>query len=316
MKPPGKGEIKHMWTFLLILFAALIIVMAIQYFADIRKAYERLERFHAKAVNTSFGKMSYLDEGSGDAVLLSHGIFGGYDQAFASLKGLMGSDCRKIAPSRFGYPGSDLPYEPTPQNQAKAFAELLDSLHIQKAYVITTSAGGAAGISFALNYPERLKGLILLSSGVPGAKKTREQITGKMGPPAPLLNEFPMWLSIKYFGFVFKAMFASDIDRSFYDTMLPVQPRLNGIRVDEEITNVDMDIRFEDYEVEKTQVPMLVIHAKDDPMAKYESVQRFIDRTHAKSAVFETGGHLITGHANAVSAAIREFMKETRRRDV
>ena len=300
-----------MWTFLLILFAAIVILLAAQYSADIRKAYGRLDRYHPKTMDTSYGKMSYLDEGSGEAVLLSHGIFGGYDQAFASLTGLLGNDCRKIAPSRFGYPGSDLPSEPTPQNQAEAFLELLDHLHIQKAYVISTSAGGAAGISLALKHPERLKGLILLSSGVPGAKKTRKEISGMMGPPAPLLNDFPMWLSIKYFAFVFRAMFASDDHRSFYDTMLPVKPRKSGIKADEEITNVDMDIHFDGYEVEKISVPVFVIHAKDDPMAKYESVQRFISRTHAKSAVFESGGHLITGHGNAVSTAIKEFMKET-----
>ncbi len=300
-----------MWTFLLILFAALVIFLVIQYSADIRKAYGRLDRYQAKAMDTSHGKMSYLDEGSGEAVLLSHGIFGGYDQAFSSLNNLLGNDCRKIAPSRFGYPGSDLPSEPTPQNQAKAFLELLDHLHIQKAYIITTSAGGAAGISFAMKYPERLKGLILLSSGVPGAKKTREEISGMMGPPAPLLNDFLMWLSIKYFGFVFRAMFASEVDRSFYDTMLPVKLRKSGIKADEEITNVDMDINYDDYEVEKISSPVLVIHAKDDPMAKYETVQRFIERTHAKATVFATGGHLITGHGNAVSMAIKEFMKET-----
>jgi pimeloyl-ACP methyl ester carboxylesterase len=296
---------------LLILPAALVVLLAAQFTADIKKAQKRLDGYHAKTVNTSFGKLSYLEEGSGEAVLLSHGIFGGYDQAFASLKDLLGNECRKIAPSRFGYPGSSLPSEPTPLNQAKAFTELLDHLHIQKAYVITTSAGGAAGISFAIHYPERLKGLILLSSGVPGAKKTREDIKGRMGPPALLLNDFPMWLSIRFFGFVFKAMFASDVGRSLYDTMLPVQPRKSGIKADEEITNVDMDIHFEDYEVEKISAPILVIHAKDDPMAKFESVQRFIHRTSARTAVFETGGHLITGHGNAVSEAIREFMKDT-----
>ena len=300
-----------MWTFLLILFAALAAFLIIQYSADIRKAYGRLDRYHAKVLDTSYGKMSYLDEGSGEAVLLSHGIFGGYDQALSSLSGLLGNGCRKIAPSRFGYPGSDLPSEPTPQNQAKAFLELLDHLHIQKAYIISTSAGGAAGISFAIQFPERIKGLILLSSGVPGAKKTRKEISGITGPPAPLLNDFPMWLSIRYFGFVFRAMFASEVDRSFYDTMLPVKPRKSGIKADEEITNVDMDIHYGDYEVEKISNPVLVIHAKNDPMAKYEAVQRFMERTHAKAAVFETGGHLITGHGNAVSTAIKEFMKET-----
>jgi len=52
--------------------------------------------------------MSYIDEGTGQAILISHGIFGGYDQAYVSLKRLVGADYRKISPSRFGYPGSDV----------------------------------------------------------------------------------------------------------------------------------------------------------------------------------------------------------------
>ncbi|MGB4044721.1 MAG: alpha/beta hydrolase, partial [Halanaerobiales bacterium] len=249
-------------------------IVAIQYRIDINKAYKRLNNYDIKTSYSNFGKMTYMDEGTGETILISHGIFGGYDQAYVSLKSLVGDDFRKIAPSRFGYPGSDVPSQPTPENQAKAFLNLLDQLGIRTTYIITTSAGGAAGLMFAIKYPERVKGLILLSSGVPASKKTREEIKGMMGPPAPLVNDFPMWFSTKYFGFVFKAMFASEIDKSLYDTMLPVVPRKKGIKIDEKITNIDMDINFDDYEIEKITAPILVVHAKDDPMAKYESIKK------------------------------------------
>lgn len=301
-----------MGMYILLIFIALGIIIAIQYAIDIHAAYERLNHYTVKTINTEYGKLSYMDEGSGEAILISHGIFGGYDQGLVSLEGLVGNGYRKIAPSRFGYPGSDLPSEPTPKNQAKAFLNLLDNLGIKKAYVLTTSAGGAAGISFAIEYPERVKGLILLSSGVPAEKKTREEIKGMQGPPAPIVNNFPMWLSTKYFGFIFKSMFNSDINNAVYNTMLPVKPRKEGIMADETITNLDMDINFDDYKVEKITAPILVVHAKDDPMAKYESAQNFIARTNAKTAIFETGGHLITGHGDAVSIAIKKFIEETK----
>ena len=165
---------------------------------------------------------------------------------------------------------------------------------------------------FAIKYPERVKGLILLSSGVPASKKTRGEMKGMTGPPALFVNDFPMWFFTKYFGFVFKSMFASEIDKSLYETMLPAAPRKKGIKIDESITNIDMDINFDDYEVEKITAPVLVVHAKDDPMAKYENTEKFIARTNAKTAVFETGGHLITGHGDAVSMAIKEFIEETK----
>lgn len=298
--------------YILLIFIAVGIIIALQYAIDNQAAYERLNNYTVKTINTEYGKLSYMDEGSGEAILISHGIFGGYDQGLVSLDGLVGNGYRKIAPSRFGYPGSDLPSEPTPKNQAKAFLNLFDNLGIQKAYILTTSAGGAAGISFAIEYPERIKGLILLSSGVPAGKKTREEIKGMQGPPAPIVNNFPMWLSTKYFGFIFKSMFNSDINNAVYNTMLPVKPRKEGIMADETITNLDMDVNFDDYKVEKITIPILVVHAKDDPMAKYESAQKFIARTNAKTAIFETGGHLITGHGDAVSMAIKKFIEETK----
>lgn len=301
-----------MWIYILLIFIVLGIIIAIQYDIDIHAAYERLNDCAVKTINTEYGKLSYMDEGSGETILISHGIFGGYDQGLVSLEGLVGNDYRKIAPSRFGYPGSDLPSQPTPKNQAKAFLNLLDNLGIQKTYILTTSAGGAAGISFAIEYPERVKGLILLSSGVPAEKKTREEIKGMQGPPSLIVNDFPMWLSTKYFGFVFKSMFNSDINNAIYNTMLPVGPRKEGIMADETITNLDMDINFDNYKVEKITVPILVVHAKDDPMAKYESTQKFISRTNAKTVIFETGGHLITGHGDAVSIAVKKFIEETK----
>lgn len=305
-----KTKRSRSWAYILIILFVLIIIIIIQYNIDIKNAYERLNNYDIKTLNTEYGKISYMDQGTGEEILISHGIFGGYDQAFVSLTDLVGDSYRKIAPSRFGYPGSDLPSQPTPGNQAKAFLNLLDGLGIQKAYIITTSAGSAAGIMFATEYPDRVKGLILLSSGVPNVKKTREEIKGMTGPPALFVNDFPMWLSTRYFGFVFKSMFGSDIDKSVFDTMIPVKPRKKGIKVDETITNIDMDINFDDYKIEKIIAPILVIHAKDDPMTKYENIEKFITLTNAKTAIFETGGHLITGHGDAVSTVIKRFIEE------
>ena len=44
---------------------------------------------------------------------------------YVSLKSLVGDDFRMIDPSRFGYPVSDVPSQPTPENQAKVFLNLL-----------------------------------------------------------------------------------------------------------------------------------------------------------------------------------------------
>ncbi len=305
-----------MWLCILLAFLFLFCsVTAIQYHNDMKTAYRRLEAYTVKTMETGFGIMSYVDEGTGEAILISHGIFGGYDQGFVSLSQVAGESYRKIAVSRFGYPGSDLPEEPTPENQAKAFLEILDELEVRQAYILTTSAGGAAGIRFALNFPDRVKGLILLSSGVPEKKRSAEEIKelGMMGPPEFLIHDFPMWFSMKYFGFIFNGMMGSEVSGgTLFETMLPVSPRRQGILADTNITNSDMMLNYEDYPVEELKVPVLVVHAKDDPLAKYENIEKLLTRVNAETAVFETGGHTIDGHGDMVHKAIISFMEKTK----
>ncbi|MEZ0481018.1 alpha/beta fold hydrolase [Planococcus sp. SSTMD024] len=286
------------------LVAAAIVPL---YVIDRRQAYKRLEEYRASAFTSEFGKMAYVDEGQGEVVLISHGIFGGYDQGMVSLQGVVGEGCRKIALSRFGYPGSELPPEPTPQNQAAVFAELLDRLNVEKTFVLATSAGGAAAISFALLYPERIKGLILISSGVPSGKITPEQAK-PAGPPRALLSDFTIWLSTKFMRPVFGVMFGSKADKAFFQTMLPIKVRRGGIEADAKLTNLDMDVHYEKYPVEEIKAPILVIHAKDDPVAKFGSIEKFISRTHPETAIFENGGHLLSGHQPEGSTAIKQFI--------
>ena len=271
-----------------------------------------LRLYSKKSLQTEFGTMAYVDEGKGEAILISHGIFGGYDQGLVSLNQVAGENYRKISVSRFGYPGSDLPENPTPENQAKVFKELLDELDIKQTYIITTSAGGTAGLRFALDYPDRVKGLILLSSGVPDQKRTPEEIKklGMMGPPDLLVNDFPMWFSMKYFGSVFNSIMGSNVSSgTLFQTMLPVSPRRQGVIADTKITNIDMNLHYEDYPLEKLNMPILIVHAKDDPMAKYEMIEKTLSRVKAETVIFETGGHTIDGHGDEVKEAIINFMR-------
>lgn len=305
-----KSRGKYIMLTLLSVLAIISIVKIFQYRTDVRTAYKKLDAYPVQAINTEFGKMSFIDNGIGDPILLSHGIFGGYDQGYESLKGLVGDNFRKLVPSRFGYPGSEVPEEPIPENQAKAFVELMDELNIDKTYVITTSAGGAAGIMMTLRYPERVKGLIMVSSGMPDIKRTKEDIKGITGPPAIMVNDFPMWLTIKHFSFVIKSMMGvKESSEAIFSTMLPVTPRKKGIQIDTNITNLEMDLNYEAYTSEKITVPILMIHAKDDPMVKFETTANFKKRTHPQTLFFETGGHLIEGHGDEVSKAIISFIE-------
>ncbi|EOH91086.1 alpha/beta fold hydrolase [Enterococcus pallens] len=299
-----------------ILLLVVLGVLLLQFVKDRKAAYRRLENYTVTTFESSFGTMSYVDEGSGEAILISHGIFGGYDQGMVSLKQVAGERCRKLAPSRFGYIGSALPSEPTPKNQALVFKELLDDLGIDQVYLLATSAGGAAGLRFALDFPERTKGLILLSSGAPDKKRTEEEIRkmGLQGPPPMIVNDFIMWFAMKYFSAMFTQMMGAKIEKNqLFTTMLPASPRKKGVAADTKVTNTDMTRNYEKYPLEELNVPLLVCHAKDDPMASYQTIEKLLARVpdQAHTAICESGGHIMADSGDLVDRAIQQFMNQT-----
>ena len=61
-------------------------------------------------------------------------------------------------------------------------------------------------------------------------------------------------------------------------------------------------------------MPVLLIHARDDNMAKFSvpggyCVERSLHRyPHLSSLIFETGGHPMVGHGQEISEAVCDFI--------
>lgn len=268
-----------------------------------KEKLKQLSEYDAKTISLSYGDMRYVDKGNGEVILSVHGIFGGYDQAFDTCKDFA-SGYRILAPSRFGYLGSDMLGSGTPAEQAIAYAELLDRLGIDKVYLLATSAGGSIAIRFALDYPERTKGLILYCSAMPPAAKPANYAE-YAGPPAFLCNDYAMFLMNPLFEPVM------GMDASTIYSMLPVGERKAGVILDASITNPDMARNYDSYIIEDLQVPTLILHAKDDKLASYADVEKARDRFPNSTLVsFETGGHLMVGHEEEVKDAVMAFVKE------
>lgn len=303
-----RGE-KKMSPALIVLFAVLfvialyLVIQGIRCGFAVKEGEKRLLSYNAKTADLSYGKMIYVDEGDGEVILSVHGIFGGYDQAFDTCKDFV-SDFRIIAPSRFGYLGSDISGKGTPAEQASAYAELLDNLGIDKVYLLATSAGGSIAIRFALDYPERTKGLILYCSAMPFAEKP-EQYAEYAGPPAFLCNDYAMFLMSPLFEPIM------GMEPSTIYSMLPVGERKDGVVLDAGVTNPDMARNFDDYRIEEMQAPTLILHSKDDKLASYEDVENALERFQNCTFVpFETGGHLLAGHSEEVKKAVSEFVRQ------
>lgn len=287
--------------FMLVIFGLYLIVQGIRCHKAVNKRFTELATYEARTIKLEYGTMTYIDKGSGEPILSVHGIFGGYDQAYDTCKDLS-PDYRIIAPSRFGYLGSDVYSDGTPKAQAAAYVELLDKLGIEKVFLLATSAGGSVAIRFALDYPERTKGLILYCSAMPSANKP-EKYAEYAGPPAFLCNNYMMFLISPLFKLVM------GMEPSTIYGMLPIKNRKEGVLLDSKITNPDMARNYHTYNIEELKISTLILHAKDDKLAKYSDVERVLYRFPDYNFVsFESGGHLMSGHEEEVRQAVNEYI--------
>jgi pimeloyl-ACP methyl ester carboxylesterase len=288
---------------LLVLAGIWVLIQEVTLRGALREAEARLASYAPQVLTLPQGQISYVDRGEGPVILVSHGISGGFDQGYDAVAGKE-NKYRLLAPSRFGYPGSSMPEEPSVTAQAAAFAQLLDALGVEQAYILGTSAGGTPAIRFALDYPERCKGLILYSSAMPATSRP-QTVNAWQGPPAFTLNNFVMWA----FRGLFSPLMGMEADTVY--SMLPLHLRREGMMLDAQVTNPDMARNFLDYPIEEIICPVLIIGARDDKLVDVSAMEKAAPRfqTH-QLLLFESGGHLMRGHEQEVEAALDQFILE------
>jgi hypothetical protein len=103
------------------------VLVALAYYQDMNRAYERV-RDKGTVISSAFGDIEFTEGGSGPDVLVIHGSGGGYDQGELIAVAMLGNEFHWITPSRFGYLRSSFHEGATWDEQAHAYAALLDSL--------------------------------------------------------------------------------------------------------------------------------------------------------------------------------------------
>jgi pimeloyl-ACP methyl ester carboxylesterase len=306
---------------LILILLSIMLSLYIPYRRDIKKAYFTLSSLDRQIFNTSCGPIEVASRGQGEPVLVIHGISGGFDQGLGWAQAYLGDGYQIIAPSRFGYIGTPMPVNATPQNQAEAFVRLLDALKIEKATVVANSAGGTSAVQMALRYPERVKALVFVSTIAPTVGQPISL------PPKPVIqivfgSDFLMWIITTHLqsmmrpavgvpeGYILSAE-ESKLVSGVIRSVLPVQLRTEGFVLDMFTSNLDMDRHPEQYPLENIAVPVLVIHALDDSLASYENAQALAARIPgAQLLSIPTGGHLLLGTNEIVRSKIAEFLQD------
>jgi len=109
--------------------------------------------------------LNYASEGSGPSVIMLHGSDKREDwTVWKPLMSLSGG-YSLVMPDLIGFGKSTRPVEtPDYRAQAKVLHELMDRLGIDKAVFVGTSWGGQVALEVAIEWPERVDSLVLISS--------------------------------------------------------------------------------------------------------------------------------------------------------
>ena len=231
---------------------------------------------------------------------------------------MLGENFHWITPSRFGYLGSTFHEGATWDDQAHAYAYLLDQLGLEKVAVVALSQGGPSALLFAVLHPDRVSSLTLISCGVAfSATSDQAQANQKGETWVTIFKYDPLyWTITKLFGKqLLELMGANEaviagltpeqrkLAEQFIDYMNPVSPRSAGAAFDNKAT-------MPNERIAAVQAPTMIIHATDDTLQLYHNAE-FAAATipDARLVTFERGGHLLAFvEQSAVRASVEEHI--------
>lgn len=280
---------------------ALGLVSASSYAREMRRAYERI-RGRSVLVASPFGDIEYLEGGSGPPVLVVHGSGGGFDQGELLAQAVVGGRFRWIAPSRFGYLRSTCSPGATFDDQAHAYAALLDHLGLEHVAVVALSHGGPSALLFAALHPERVSSLTLLSSSVASSGDAMQSDANRKGNALTWVfqRDYRYWAITTMFRRRFLDLMGVPDDviaglspeqRALADRVIdgmnPVSQRAAGVRFDN-------GAAMPNDRIAAIRAPTLIIHARDDSLQLFHNAEFAAATIPGATLVpFERGGHLL-----------------------
>lgn len=123
-------------------------------------------RNQQKTFKSSDGKLSYIDKGSGQVLVLLHGVpTSGW--LYRNFVDTLATKYRVIVPDMLGYGNSDSPRDYdiySEANHAKRLIELMNHLEVNNWSHVVHDAGGLWTWELIKNEPSRIKSLVILNS--------------------------------------------------------------------------------------------------------------------------------------------------------
>ncbi|MEW6602891.1 MAG: alpha/beta fold hydrolase, partial [Nitrospirota bacterium] len=113
--------------------------------------------FKSHSLELEMGRMHYVDEGTGEPLVMVHGN-PTWSFVYRHLINGLSKDYRCIAMDHIGFGLSDKPqnWSYYPEDHAKNFDIFIERLDLHNITLVVQDWGGPIGLSYAVNHPENV----------------------------------------------------------------------------------------------------------------------------------------------------------------
>jgi haloalkane dehalogenase len=121
--------------------------------------------FEPHGLDVEGGRLSYVDEGEGDPIVMVHGT-PTWSFMYRHLIRALSPRYRCVAPDHLGFGLSERPadWSYRPADQARNLARLIETLKLKDVTLAVHDFGGPIGLAYALDHPENVRRLVIFNT--------------------------------------------------------------------------------------------------------------------------------------------------------
>jgi len=250
-------------------------------------AFRALRRF----ADLRFGRIAYVERGSGPAALFLHGApLNGFQWRGAIER--LSTERRCIALDFMGLGYSEIPVlQPVaPYAQVEMLAAFLDALAIRDVDIVASDSGGAVAQLFVVRYPRRVRSLLLTNCDVePDSPPPKVMPAIEMARAGTLADATAKWLTDKALArSTFGAAVYRDPSRfadetiEYYVTPLVSTPLRRALYHSYHIALDRNPLAGIEASLKHCKVPVRIVWGASDDIFKQEDAE-YLDRTFPRS---------------------------------
>lgn len=264
-----------------------------------------------KYFETGQGRMAYVDQGEGPAIVFVHGM-PTWSYLWRAFVGPLSGGHRCVAVDHLGFGRSDKPANADyhPRVLSEQLSALIDHLRLRDITLVVHDFGGPIGLGHAVRHPDNIARLAVFNTWMwpltdhEGARSVDRAVKGAFGHVMyRWLNGSARWLVPRVLGK------GNRLDpgahRAYIDATRSSDERVGQLALARNLIGAsDWYAQLWQARARLAEKPIELLWGDQDPTFGPEELQRWLDAfPHAKLVRFENAGHFVQEEAPARALA-------------